>query len=112
MNNELHSAASNVRESPSVHMTYTLPFFYCFCITTYPVDFGREVQPVDPTTDRSIVPYRGLARLFVSYRTLNCFEQILAVARPVVKWGLMPAVLWMGMRTEPSPGLIDVLYPF
>ena len=38
-------------------------------------------------------------------------EQVMAVAKPVLRWGIMPAVLLMGMRSEPSPTLLEVLYP-
>lgn len=35
----------------------------------------------------------------------------MAVAKPVMRWGIMPAVLLMGMRSEPNPTLLEVLYP-
>lgn len=38
-------------------------------------------------------------------------KQIMAVAKPVLRWGIMPAVLLMGMRSEPNPTLLEVLYP-
>lgn len=38
-------------------------------------------------------------------------KQVLAVAKPIVRWGVMPVVLFMGMMSEPKPALMDVLYP-
>ncbi|CAM9793081.1 unnamed protein product, partial [Ascophyllum nodosum] len=37
--------------------------------------------------------------------------KVLAVAKPVFRWGIVPAVLIWGMRSEPYPSLMDVLYP-
>ncbi|CAM9619389.1 unnamed protein product [Ectocarpus sp. 8 AP-2014] len=37
--------------------------------------------------------------------------KVLAVAKPIMRWGIMPAVLLMGMRSEPNPTLLEVFYP-
>ncbi|CAM9134891.1 unnamed protein product [Scytosiphon promiscuus] len=37
--------------------------------------------------------------------------KVIAVAKPVLRWGVMPAVLLMGMMSEPNPTLLEVLYP-
>lgn len=62
--------------------------------------------------DESARRFKPLIHLPQHINQCDFFQQVLAVARPVVKWGLMPAVLLMGMSTEPGPTLMDVLYPF
>ncbi len=54
-------------------------------------------------TSREIMPKRA--------KTVSSWKKTWNYVRPVLLWGIVPAVIVIGMRTEPRPTLMEVLNP-
>ncbi len=45
-------------------------------------------------------------------KAVSYWKKTWKYVRPVLQWGLVPAVIVIGMKTEPRPTLNEVLNPF